>query len=97
MVLLRCCGGGTEEEGAPVCRGWDTVCVEDGCFGGGERDEAEGVWRGERLELAHEFGTNSSDAHDGDGDGFGIFGGGGRRGHGRTGESDERKMASRNE
>lgn len=88
-------GGGTEKS-APVGRGRDAVCVEDGRFGGGERDEAEGMGRWERLELAHEFGADESDAYDGDGDGFRMFGGG--EGHGgATGESNERKVTSRRE
>lgn len=89
-------GGGGTEESAPVGRGRDAVCVEDGRFGGGERDEAEGVGRRERLELAHEFGAYESDAYDGDGDGFGMFGGG--EGHGgATSESNERKITSQSE
>jgi len=83
-----CCGGGGRgtEESAPVGRGWDAVCVEDGRFGGGERYEAVGVWGWERLKLAHEFGADESDAYDGDGDGFGILRG--REGHCGTGESN---------
>ena len=95
-VVLLCCRGRGTEESAPVGRGRDAVCVENGRFGGGERYEAEGVGRWERLELAHEFGADESDAYDGDGDGFGMLGGG--EGHGGgTGESNEWKIASRSE
>ena len=83
-------GGGGTEEGFPVGGGRDAVWVEDGCFGGGERDEAEGVRRLQCLELAYELGADSSDAYDGDGDGFGDF-----RGHGRVGESNKRKARSK--
>ena len=91
VLVLFGGGGGGAEEGAPVGGGRDAVRVEEGRFGGGERDEAEGVRGRERLQLAHELGADESDAYDGDGDGFGVLGGG----HGRAGESDERKAASR--
>jgi hypothetical protein len=92
--VVRCRGGRGTEESTPVGRGRDAVCVEDGRFGGGERYEAVGVWRWERLELAHEFGADESDAYDGDGDGFGNLGGGEGHGGTGTGESNERKITS---
>ena len=53
--------------------------------------------RWERLELAHEFGADESDAYDGDGDRFGILGRGEGHGGAGTGESNERKITSRSE
>ena len=55
------------------------------------------MWRWESLELAHEFGADESDAYDGDGDGFGILGGGEGHGVGGTGGSKEGKITSRSE
>ena len=80
------------QEGAPVGRGRDAVRIEDGEFGRGEGDQAEGVRRGQRLQLAHELGADSSDADDGYRDGFGklfgkLFGGGGH--HGGDGSKED--------
>ena len=71
---------GCTEESAPVGGGRDAVRIEDGRFGGGERDEAEGVREWESLELAHELGADQADANDGHGDGLGKQLGGRHRG-----------------
>jgi len=82
------------QEGAPVGRGRDAVRIEDGEFGRGEGDQAEGVRRGQRLQLAHELGADSSDADDGYRDGFGkLFGGGGHHG----GATNQRRDADAND
>ena len=57
LVLFGGSGGGAEE-GAPVGGGRDAFWVEDGRFGGGERDEADWVWGRERLELPHKLGAD---------------------------------------
>jgi hypothetical protein len=71
---------GCAEESTPVGGGRDAVRVKDGRFGGGERDEAEGVRGWESLELAHELGADQADANDGHRDGLGKQLGGRHRG-----------------
>ena len=62
---------GCTKESAPVGGGRDAVRIKDGRFGGGERDEAEGVREWESLELAHELRADQADADNGHGDGLG--------------------------